>query len=204
MTDIETARSIAEEHSKQGSFNFLDRLNNRNYPTEDVEIYLDEKAGHEIEKLQEKIVLATKPEIGEALQAEIDEIREQAKASRYIVHMQGISVELYDEIVDKSQEMYPLEHREYRDPLTAKLIREVVDNDDREQYFRTHLWAEFVRSVEDIDGNVDDNITPEFMAVFIGHAPIAAQVKVAAAVQSLRMVTAWMDEIQGEDFLAKS
>lgn len=208
MTDTEKAsaeaRVIAEEKSKQGTFNFLDRLNGRDYPAEDVEIYLDERSGYIIQKLNEQILTATTPEQVEVLEKQIAHHREKARASRYIFHLEGISVEEYDSVVDLAREQYPLEFREHRNPLTAKLEREVVENEDREQLFRTELWSRFVRHIEDADGNVDTNITPEFMAVVLGHAPIAAQAAIGSAVEKLRMVSNWMDEIQGEDFLAKS
>lgn len=210
MTEINTeelsaeAKAVAEEHSKQGTFNFLDRLANRNYPTEDVEIYLDERTGHQIEKLSQDLILQKDPEQREVIEKQIAHLSEKARASRYIVHLEGISTESYDSIVDAANEAYPLKYNEYHNPLTAQREREVIPDVNREQYFRTHLWAAFIKSFEDADGNIDDRISPEFVAYFLKVAPIAAQVRVGTAVEKLRMVTNWMDQIQGEDFLAKS
>lgn len=207
-TDLEQmsadAKAVAEEQSQPGTFSFLDRLNNRNYPTEDVTIFLDERAGLIVQKLKSDLMLQKDPAQREIIEKQIAYQVEKACESRYIVHLQGISVEAYDAIVDAANEQYPVEYNEFRNPLTAKLEREVIPNEDRDLYFRTHLWAAFFQSVEDKDGNLDENTTPEFVSVFLKVAPIAAQVEIGAAVDRLRMVTNWMDEIQGEDFLAKS
>lgn len=206
MTDISNAHEVAEEHSKPGKFNFIERVESRNYPTLDVEIYLDEKAGHRIQQLlQEREYL--RPDDTEALEANDSDLalwRKKAAESRYIVHMEGISTEKYDEIVELAQEQYPLEYRERQNPLTFKIEREVIESDERETLFRTHLWSAFIRSIEDTSGNVDDNITPEFVAMMNKGLPLVAQARIADGVDELRMITAWMDNIQDADFLAKS
>ena len=208
MTDIEelsdSAREIAEARSKQGTFSFLDRLAGRDYPTDDVEIFLDEAAGHKIQKLNEDLANSQNAEQSEILEKQIDALREKARASRYIVHMEGIPVEDYDATVDAAEEEYPIEYNEYHNPLTMKRERDQIPNERRDIFFRTHLWAKFIRSVEDGDGNVDDNITPEWVSVVLGKSPIIAQARIQMAIEKLRMVSAWMDEVQGEDFLAKS
>lgn len=208
MTDIEelseNARAVAEKRSKQGTFSFLDRLAGREYPTEDVEIFLDEATGHKIQKLNEDLVNSQDAAQSELLEKQIASLSKKAHKSRYIVHLEGIPVEEYDAVVDDAQKQFPLEYKEGRNPLTMAPEREPIPNEDRDVYFRTQLWSKFIRSVEDADGNIDSNITPEWIAVVLGKAPIIAQARIQQGVESLRMVSSWMDEIQGEDFLAKS
>ena len=86
---------------------------------------------------------------------------------------------------------------------TKSREREVVESEAREQLFRNLLWAKYIESVTDHEGNVDDDITPELVAVFCLRAPIMAPIKVSEAVEKLRMTTAWMDELQGADFFPK-
>jgi len=202
--DVDTARTVAEANSKPGKFSFLDRLQDREYPTEDVEVYLDEAAGLRIHKLTQELIASNDAEQSEVLQKQIAYHSEKARKSRYTIHMQGISTESYDAVVDAAREEFPVEYRESRHPLTMALERTEIENEPREVYFRTHLWSKFIKSVEDPDGNIDDNITPEWVAVLLGHAPIIAQARIQVTLEQLRMTTAWMDEIQGEDFLAKS
>lgn len=210
MTEIdqaklsEEAREIAQEQSKQGTFNFVDRLASRNYPTDDVEIFLDERAGHKIQKLTEDLMGTKDPEQREVIEKQIEHASEEARASRYIVHLQGISTEEYDAVVDFANEKYPLEYTEQLNPLTRDIVRQVVPNEDRDLLYRTQLWAKFFQSIEDAEGNVDDKMTPEFISYFLRLAPVIAQIRVGIAIERLRMTTDWMDQIQGEDFLAKS
>lgn len=201
----EEARKRAEEQSKQGSFSFIDRLQNRNYPTEDVEIFLDEAEGKIILDLKTKLLQdSLSAEERETIENDITLHSRKAWESRYVLHLRGISVEEYDAVVDAAAEQYPHEYTEYHNPLTAAREREIVPNEDRDLYFRTHLWSKYFESIEDGQGNVDTNMTPEFVAIFLKLAPVAAQAQIGISVHKLRMVTDWMDEIQGEDFFPKS
>lgn len=203
---IETIKAAAEENSKPGTFNFLDRVQSRNYPEVEREIYLDEAAGLKIQHLlseRERIA----PDDVEAINRNDSDLalwREKAKESRYTVRMRGISAGDYDEIVDLAQEDYPLEYREDRNPLTFKVEREVIRNEEREALFRSLHWARVIQSIEDANGNVDDNITPELVASMMKGLPLTAQLVIADGVEETRMITAWMDNIQDADFLAKS
>lgn len=208
MTDYEQmnddAKAAAVEASQEGNFSFLDRLAGRDYPTEDVEIYLDEAAGHRISALRESLKAETDADKTEELIAQIEAQRDKARKSRYIVRVQGISIEDWDSTIDEANEHYPVQYEESTHPLTMAKVKNPIPSEERETFFRTHSWAKFIQSVTDADGNVDSNITPEWVAVFLNQAPIVAIAKVAVAIDKVRMTTEWMDQIQGDDFLAKS
>lgn len=205
VTDIsEAAHERAIEASKPGTFNFLDRLVGRNYPTEDVVVYIDEAEGYEIEKIEKLLSISKDADKTARLEKALAEHREKAANSRFVFHLEGISTEEYDKTVDAAEEAYPYEYRERTNPLTFAVEREVVADEKRETFFRTHLWAKFIRRVEDPDGNVDENISPAWVAQVSGLLPITGSLKIAQAVEALRMTTEWMDKVQGEDFLAKS
>lgn len=215
----EQAKAAAQDASKQGTFSFIDRVTNRNYPTDEQVVYLDENVGYrlrEIEGERNEVMLRTKlfkdnetvlTELGKELtklEEQRDALREAAADSRFVFHLEGISTKLYDECVDAARAEFPLEYREGRHPLTYALERTVIDNEEREIFFRTLIWSKFIRRVVDPAGNVDENITPEWVGVVLQLLPIIAQIKIADKIEKLRMTTDWMDELQGEDFLAKS
>lgn len=202
---IAESKTIAEANSKPGTFSLLDRLQGRSYPKETVDVYLDEEAGYEIQKLEQEIA-RTAPDDGKIpeLEAKLAELQEQAQASRLTFHLEGISSEEYDSVVEESLELFPVEYHESRNPLTMALERTPKENEDRETYFRIHLWAKFIRRVEDAEGDVDSDITPALIAQVHGLLPLAGMVRLSATVDKLKMVTNWMDEIQGADFLVKS
>lgn len=200
----EEAKARAVEAGKPGTFSFVDRLAGRSYPSEDVVIYLDEAAGHKIETLLEDRANQKDGEQVNLIDKQIDALREKAAHSRFVVTVQGISNEDYDAVVDAARDEFPYEYRESRHPLTMALQREIIDNPDREQYFRTHSWAKFIRKVVAPDGSVDENITPEWVGVLFNHAPLMALAKIGMAIDRVRMTVEWMDRLQDEDFLAKS
>ena len=205
ITDIsEVARQKAEAASKAGSFNFLDRLANRNYPTEDVQVYLDEAAGYRVQALAAEIADEADDERLEQLEADLRLAQGEMLASRFVFHLEGISSDEYDDVVDAAREQFPIEYTETRNPLTFALERTPVENEERETFFRAHLWAKFIRSVEAPGGEVDDNITPAWCAQVQGLLPIMGALKIQTAIETLRMTTDWMDRIQDENFLAKS
>jgi hypothetical protein len=205
VTDItERTKERAQSELVEGKFNFLDFLTGREYPTEDVEIYLDERAGYLIHKLEQEAARTTDGEQANIIHEQIAFQREKAQKSRFVLHLEGISVEEYDKVVDLVTEAFPVEYTESRNPLTFGLERTPKESPDREQMFRTHLWAKFIRTVTGPNGGVDDDISPEWVAVFMNHAPLIALGRVEAAVQELRMTSDWMDALTTEDFLAKS
>lgn len=220
ITDInDRAHAKATEASVKGKFNLLDRLASRNYPTEEVAVYLDEAAGYQLAKIERerealrvqlKLAGTDKGRIAELnkqfkkLDEEDEAVREVAADSRVVFHLQGISSREYDLTVDAAKESFPYEYREVRNPITMALTREIIEEEDREIFFRTLLWSKFIKRVVDASGNEDDNITHAWMSEVDGLIPVMGAQRISDAITLLRMTTGWMDEIQGEDFLAKS
>jgi hypothetical protein len=207
MTDTELpdeAKAIAQAELTEGKFNFLDAVVGRDYPTEEVEIWLDEAAAYEIEKLEEELDRTKNGDKAVALAERLDDLRERAHKSRYVITLQAITVEEYDNVVTAALEQFPQEFIETRHPLTFALERTPKPSEERQQFFRTHLWAKFIRKVTGPTGGVDDDISPEWCAVFLSNAPLMALGRVEVAVDKLRMVSDWMDRLASDDFLAKS
>lgn len=222
IVDInDQAREAATNASKKGTFSFLDRVTGRNYPTDEVVVYLDEAAGYRIgeieaelvdaRELQAKLTKTTDKAAKAEVTKEIAKLEEQlvankaeAEKSRFVFHLEGISTDAYDQLVDEAQAQFPLEYRETRNPLTFALEREVIDNEQREIYFRTLLWSRFIKRVVDPEGNVDAEITQVWVARVMGLIPVMGQIRIQQGIEKLRMTTGWMDQIQGEDFFPKS
>lgn len=198
------AEGAARAASKQGTFNFLDRLAGRNYPREKVTIFLDEALGYRVQAKVDELSNEKDADRAEALGDEIGALIEELNSASYTVHLEGISVEEYDATVDSADEQFPLEFTTEQNPLTFAREKIVVPNPEREQYFRTLLWSKYIRSVETSSGEVDDNITQEWVAVFLNRAPVMAQIRLSSAIDALRMTTDWMDAIQTDDFFRKS
>lgn len=214
---IGNEQNTAIEASKEETFSFLDRLTGRNYPTEEVVVYLDEAGAHKRNKLvaeiEKQTYLLKADDKAEAtkrgrkitlLQKRVDEIESEIKGSRVVFHLEGIPSEEYDAIVDESVEEFPIEYTESRNPISMALERTPKENPDRDVFFRTRLWAAFVRKVSDATGAADHTRTPEYMGRVMGVLPIVGVAHVQMAIESLRMTTDWMDQIQDDDFFPKS
>lgn len=220
ITDInDRAKAAAVEASKPGKFNFIDRVVGRNYPTEEVVVYLDERAGYEIDKAwvelaraddqikavgEDEVLLKDARKNRAQVAEQIEALAEAAAQSRFVFHLEGISTREYDKVVDQAREFFPLEYRETRNPITFAPERTVIASEEREIFFRTAMWAKVIRRVVDPNGHVDDEITPEWIGQVNDLLPAMAQQAIQDGVDALRMTTDWMDRLQAEDFFPKS
>lgn len=208
MTDEnaqDNAKAIAEAHLTEGNFSFLEHLASREMPTDVVDIYLDEAAGHRINKLEvDRLMKAGNDDQVAIINTQIEHEIEKAQKSHYKVHLTGITNDVYDAIIDEAEKEFPYEYTESRNPLTMKTERNVVFSEKRQTFFRVHYWAASIVKIEGPDGRVDDNITPEFAAILNAKAPVIALARIQGAIDELRMASDWMDKLAGDDFLAKS
>src|ERR1043165_2698208 len=111
MGEDMTIEAIADEQSQPGTFNLIERLQGRGMPTEDVDIYLDEKLGWDLVRLEEKHTLAKKDAEAKELEAKIEKVKRQLQSSRYVFTLQGMSNERYDELIDEVTELRSEERR---------------------------------------------------------------------------------------------
>ncbi len=200
MTD---PKDIAVEQSKPGNFSLIERLQNRNLPEEDVDVYLDERLGWDLIRLEEKHADAKKDAEARALEAKIEKVRKQLQESRYVFTLRGMSSERYDEIIDEVTEQYPFDYEENVNPLTGQRTKVEIPNEDRDQLFNTLFLAETIVKVQDPDGNVDESIDAAAVEFIKRLAPLDAVRRITNLATRMRMAVEWMDVIQDEDFSPK-
>lgn len=198
MTEL-TPEEIANEQSKPGVFSLIERLQNRNMPTEEVVIYLDEQAAYERERLTAKHAETTDKKRLAEIDAKLDELEARIRDSAVTLKLVGISSKRYDELLDRAKETYPIEVEETVAPFTGEKTKRELPNEDRDELFNTLYLAEVVREAR-MGDDVDDNITETWIAQFKNHAPLDAVRSIYATGMKLRMATEWMDGIQNEDF----
>lgn len=202
-----SAEELAKEVSKPGKFSFIDRLRGRNYPTDEVVVYLDEKLGYKLLAVEQEMAGSDghTPSFSEQklLEEKHAELVEQLRASRYVVKLQGISNDDWDALVEEAAEQFPYEYDEIVNPFSGEKTRKVIETDERAEFFTMKLWAAFIQSITDSDGNVDDDVTVQTVKAFRGEAPFSAITRVGATIAKLRMATDWVEYIEDEDFLAK-
>lgn len=206
MTD--TTRSPEElaavEASKPGTFSLIERLQGRNLPSDTETVYLAEDAAYEYLKLQDEH--ASYPAGDEAglaaLEAKMAEVHQSILDSAAVFYMTGVSTERYDELVEETDVAFPLEFEVVKNPLTGRITREPKANLEREVYFNRLYLSEVITRVE-MGGEVDDNITPDWVEACEKFLPRDGLRRIVKKAFDLRMIVEWMDAIQNEDFSQK-
>lgn len=199
MGDI-NIEEAASAFKKPGTFNLVERLMGRNMPKDDVVVYFDETSGYEREKVAFALSKETDAAKVEELNDKLTELDEALAESKYTFHMTGISHKTYDEIIDKTREAYPAEYDESLHPITGQKIKAELPNEDRDELYNTLFLTACVESVEDPDGAVTDEITPEVMGILLKYAPAHGIRKLMDSANHMRMLGDWMNKVQTADF----
>jgi hypothetical protein len=196
-------QEIAESSIKQGKYNFLDRLANRNLPTEDFTIYLDEGAAYRRLRIDEILADTTDKEELAALEAERAIVTKQIKDSAATVTLRAITSVAYDKLIAQAKERFPVKYEKTSNPITGRTVVEEKPSQDRDEYFNElYLAATIVKA--EFDGAIDEEIDTDWVKGFQNIAPIDAVRRIAEAAWKMRMTGQWMDELESEDFSPRS
>jgi len=215
MSDIE---EMVEEAKQPGRFSIVDALKDRAYPTDEVEVFIDEAVAFLASDIEAAIralgqrmdVESDADKIDEMLKKheeyldKKDKLVEEMGGARYVFHLQGISEGLRDDLWKKSVERYPIKYETDRNPLTGQVERTEVQNMDRDKYFTNLLWQSHIKKIVDPEGNEQDGITLEDAFELRRSLPLASIGKITEAIEKMRAATAVFMMTVDEDFLAKS
>lgn len=217
MPDIQ---EIVETAKAPGKFNIVDVVKGRSYPTDEIEIFIDEQVAFRAAELDEKI-----NKISESLdkkkslsKKEIDDIMKQrdeimsAKekiveemgGSRYIFHIMGISEGDRQDLFDQAVAKYPIKEDKTRNPFTGQMEKNEVESPERDRFFTDLLWQAHIKKIVAPDGSEQDGISLEDATELRRNLPLASTTKITEAVQKIRAATALFMMSVNEDFLAKS
>lgn len=198
-----TPEELAREGMTPKTFSFIERLQGRAYPEDDVTIYLDEKLGYKLLALHEELDAEGNAEKAKVIEGKIDQVSKELQRSKYVFHCHGISNEANDAIVDEVAESFPYEYDETTNPFTGEKTKTLIPNDDRTEAYVRKLWAACISSITDPDGAVDKEVGLETVAAFRQEGPLSGIGRVTAMLNKLRMATDWVEFLEDEDFLVK-
>lgn len=192
-----------EEKLQPDTFNFLDVLSQRSYPKDKVSIYLDEGAAYQAKITRQLIEEAgTEAEI-KKLQKLLKEYSAKVKASEYIFHLTGVSMERNEEILELAKEKYPVEMRT-RKTASGSLEQYEVPSPERNEYVGyLFIWI-YVEAIESPDGKIHAAPDVENIIQFVKKAPTSQVEKVTEAIGRLRVSSELFEDAIDDDFLAKS
>ena len=128
------------------TFDLLGVLSGRDYPTHEVDIYLNEALGFELFQVEQKRRDASLPE-GE--RAKRDEefrgLMAQAEKEKFTVRMKAIPEQVRMDIVQKLEEEYP-EKKDF--------MGKPQENLEKDTEFTKRMWRAYIQAVVDPSGAV--------------------------------------------------
>jgi hypothetical protein len=207
----------AEAAKAPGVFNIVQVLQDRGYPKSTVEIYMDEAAMYEMatfaEELQELDNLVAKKSetekqkaLREELLAKRNNSYEKLVASRYFVHLTGISEGKREEFYKQAVKKYPVEYQAQSgisSLLGTDSTKTEKDSPDRDALFTDFLWQGHIEKIVNPDGDEQTEFGYSTIRTMRESFPLNAMVKINEAIEKLRAATAIFTLETGEDFLAK-
>lgn len=219
MSEEKEIIEAVEKAKKPGTFKIMDVLQERSFPTEEVEVYLNEAVAYLAAQIDEKIEAIDKkmakleegsPDLKKLSKERASILEEKEKAldeiddSSFTFHLTGISEGKREDLYALCLKEYPMEYETERNVFTAQSEKKEIDNPDRDRYFTTLLWQACISKIVDSDGNEQEGITFDEAAELRRSLPFAATAKITSAVEKLRTATAVFLMTVNEDFLAKS
>jgi hypothetical protein len=207
---VEEAVELADKAKAPGTFSIINVLKDRAFPTEEVNVYLDEESAYLASKLQEKLK-DTENSLDEEnannakkISKELDDAVKKLEKSKYVFSLSGISEGKRSELEEKSIEKFPIEFEESKNPFTGEINKQEIEDKKRDRFFTNLLWVESIKKITDPEGNVQESVTLDDVSSLREMLPIAATGIISESIEKLRISTAVFMMSVDEDFLAKS
>lgn len=219
MSEEEEIIETVKQAKAPGTFKIMDALRERAFPTEEVEVYLDEESAYfasqideQLKELQKKIdkssdsnpALKELNKKYEEVLAQKDALVEEIGGSKFVFHLMGISEGKREDLYDLCLKKYPMQYENERNPLTGQAEKKEVDNPDRDKYFTNLVWESHIFKIVSPDGSVQEGITYDEAVELRRSLPLSATSHITNAIEKLRTATAVFLMTVNEDFLAKS
>lgn len=196
ITEEQANKAVAKvkENLTPATFDFLEAVNDRSYPEDDVIIFLDDQKIKEYIDLynrramvEAKFAKAPKSvklaEEHAALDDEYNALVEKLQDSKYIVKIRGIAPDANQKLEDKALEEFPTEYDEVVSPITAVVTKTEKPNPKFQAYYATLLRQAHLVSVTAPNGAVDaDWESSDKVAAMMGKLPFLARTRVDEAI----------------------
>ncbi len=209
---IGEAQKLSADAQAKGTFNIVNVLLDRGYPTRKLVVCINEQAAYDYTVLRDEIdALEGAVTAGNAdavaLQEELVErqggLVKLMQDSAYTFHLMGFSEGLRNDIIDEAEKKFPVEFKENRDILGNVTDTERVPSPARDAMVTDRFWHEAIRKIVSPDGAVQENITVADVSAMRKILPLSAVTKINEAVEQLRIATSLFLLEVNEDFLAK-
>jgi hypothetical protein len=212
-----TVEEIVEDAKQPGKFNIIAALKERAYPTDVVDVYLDEQTAYiaskvedEIDELQKEesaggfILDAEKAKKLETLKENRKNLLSELNKSKFKFTLKGISEGKRDELLELAESKHPKEFEEEKNPFTGEVTKTEINNIKLNRLFTDLLWASHITQITAPDGSMQEGISQEDVKELRGMLPLSAIGGITEAIEKIRISTAVFMIKVDEDFLAKS
>lgn len=206
-TDVPEEAAEEQDFLTPESFSFNDTLAERPYPKDEVEVYTDEVAAYELDKIALKINALPAGEDDELdmLLAEAEMYQERIEQSKHIFYITGVS----DDTVSDLKEVADGEFEKRKKPRknAAGHIERILPENEQMAYLRYFNALNLSVHIEQIvrvrDGARMTAPDVEEIATFVDKAPTSQKHKLQFAIQALRADSESFERKIDADFLAK-
>lgn len=207
MSNQEIFDSV-ENAKAPGTFNIVQVLQERGYPKTEIDIYMDEAAMYELSTIAEELEgLSEKQNTQrEELTTKRNETQARLLASKYVVHLMGISEGKREEFYRQAVKKYPVEYQSQSG--ISSLIgvdsgKTEKNSPERDALFTDYLWQGHIQKIVNPDGDEQAEFAYSTIRTMRESFPLNAMVRINEAIEKLRASTAIFTVETGEDFLAK-
>lgn len=219
MSEEQEIIESVKKAKEPGTFKIMDALKDRAFPTEEVDVYLDEESAYlasqidnQLKELQKKIdksshsnpALKELNEKYEQILAEKDALVQEIGGSKFVFHLQGISEGKREDLYDLCLKKYPMKYENERNPLTGQGEKKEIESPERDKYFTNLVWESHIVKIVSPDGSVQEGVTYDEAVELRRSLPLSATSHITNAIEKLRTSTAVFLMTVNEDFLAKS
>ena len=203
MTD-KTVEETVDELQAPETFDFLEVLNHRGYPTDEVVIYLDEATAHKISKLSERKALLFDESEMDAADAEMAALKAVLAKSAYTFKLKGVPGEVKEALAESAKEKFKPEYETSKNFITGQVQKFEKDNPGRTKFLGLSIFQSHVEQIVAPDGKVITAPEVGIIDAFLTKAPDAQVQKFIDAVNALQVSAQAFEDATDEDFLAKS
>lgn len=196
---------LVAEATKPGKFNLLEVIKDRAYPTETVNVYLDEETAYHASVVKEKLDSTdVKSKDYQMLERDLDTLVAKLEESKYVFSIIGISEGKREELYEESIKVFPVEYKEDKNPFTGEVTRNELESKERDRLFTNMLWAAHISQVTAPNGDIQGVMSTAEVTQLRDALPLAAVGTINQAIDKIRAATAVFMFTVDEDFLAKS
>lgn len=165
------------------TFDLIDDLLERDFPTREVDVWFDLVGGEELDKLERQIEREWKKERPDEKQIdlwkeEFDVKYAEFQDKKYTVHLQGIPIQQKKDIVIRALKLVPVKRDGYgRDDEVQLMKRDIVQ--------KNLVWEAYITKVVNPEGKVQEKPSQKVIEVFTGRAPVQVVNRVDEAIGEL-------------------